>query len=469
MPTLTGIEVVDPSKYIFSLNRLSDCISASFLVNWAIDTQGALAGFGKVIKAGRTVLLEFPDIDKARIAVTIYTRRVYDGVPGLEVIATHNQYESGCLAQAIAKVYADLESAKLGQVPQAVTLGLSVTATCQITGLPAVDLYDGLPLSKKALRLRDQSVYLSALEQMQQLLDDNFAFPRKINDLSQDWDDSSVLGVVYIETVEPTSAQYRSLSDNEIKKLMQEISAASEKSSQTMVKSIIARAVARIDIKQAQLCGTPTVLEVKLKQMDDKLVLPLYPLIVNRNTLVLVCDGRIALDLAETAIRATKCSVCAGVALVPAYASLGRAYELARALHFNAKLQGNGGYLDWHVGLLRPTEDIASMRHKNYSVAGQPIKLTCRPYRIGSPDAVESWSWVSRTLLGTAGLRGLNWQHSLKKLSSAVHQGPEGIRKLKSDGLMLPAPLEQYEGFIEGRRTPLLDAIEISDLYLLLD
>lgn len=167
-------------------------------------------------------------------------------------------------------------------------------------------------------------------------------------------------------------------------------------------------------------------------------------------------------------------------ALVPAHMPFERAYELANALCGSAKRQrrerrDRDSWVDWHIGATRPGEGIADLRARSYR-HGSKFQLTCRPYRLGaSADEPETWRWLSRTVLGTApnGFRGEQWnQHrnKVKDLAQIVRDDADGVARARSTWtaaaeLAWPDGLGD-NGFFDGTRTPLLDAVELLDLHL---
>src|SRR5690606_9992625 len=115
--------------------------------------DGALQGSGgdALLASGGNAILRFDDLERAHDFVARYTRRLYDEAPGLEVAAVHRVFDHGSLASVLGHLQVDLAKFKLERVPSAPQLGLSVTAACRITGLPAVgvDPQDArLPLSR---------------------------------------------------------------------------------------------------------------------------------------------------------------------------------------------------------------------------------------------------------------------------------------------------------------------------------
>lgn len=507
MPILTGIDVLGVQRYVFSSNRLRDVVAASWIVHWATARDGLLARSGAsdvLLASGGNALLHFDDLDHARDFAADYTRGIHDQAPGLEVVLAHREYGPGTLAEAIGKLRGDLARAKLERLPSVPQLGLSVTASCRISGIPAVgfDALDpSVPLSKAVLRWRDQETRGQANERWGAFLQDpeRFDFPREIDDMGRTRGETSLLGVVHIDGngvgrsidawLEHCRKEERG--DDEVRDQLGTWSRALDEAARRGLETVVTRVTQAVDA-QDRLTGAVPDLAFELCRRDGATLLPLRPVLLGGDDLTFLCDGRIALALAEIALDAFvtqipdlgPLSACAGVALVPAHAPFERAYDLAEALCRNAKRQRrehgeDGGWIDWHVGAPRPGESVEALRARAYrhrAAAGTTLALTCRPYRLGTdPSQSESWRWLSETVLGTGdeGFRGPRWgrhHNKIKELASLVREGPEGVRRARrtwtAARIDLPGGLEATDGFFDATRTPLLDAVELLDIHL---
>jgi len=507
MPVLTGIDVLGVQRYVFASKRLRDAVAASWLVHWATAADGALAESGGdvLLASGGNAILRFLDEARARDFVARYTRRLYDEAPGLEVVVAHQIHDIDGIASALERLQVDLARAKLERVPSVPQLGISVTAPCRVTALPATgfDPQDPtIPLSRMVLRWREHEVRERATNRWDTFLhgDERFAFPPEIDDMGRTRGDTSLVGVVHIDgngIGEKITTWLRrcvedSRPDDTVLEQLRAWSAALDGVGHRSLASVAQRVTRAINadgrIKTA-LCPTSG---FELRRSGSQILLPLRPVLLGGDDLTFLCDGRIALDLAETALDAfsgdipnlDRVTACAGVALVPAHTPFDRAYDLAEALCESAKRHrreknDGGGWIDWHIGAPRPGEGIGDLRARTYAhpVAATSLHLTCRPYRLGaSADERETWRWLSRTVLGTTadGFRGERWrQHrnKLKELASVVREGADGVRRAReawtaAATLAWPGSLDQTAGFLDGVRTPLLDAIELLDIHL---
>jgi hypothetical protein len=510
MPVVTGIDVLGVQRYVFASNRLRDAVAASWLVDRATTVDGILdlPGRGEVLMAaGGNAILTFADWHQAGDFVARYTRWLHDEAPGLEVAVAHHEYDPEGLARALKVLQTKMARMKLEREPSAPQLGLSVTMPCRITGLPATgfDPQDSeVPLARSILRFRDERVRRGALRRWDDFLQgyDGLVFPLELDDLGRTREDTSLIGWVHIDGNGVgqkindwlSDCIHNGITDAQLRQQFRAWSTALSEVGQNAFHAVVRRVIQAIDPEKGQITGQVPQLGFDLQRDEGKrLYLPIRPVLLGGDDLTFICDGRLALDLAETALgvfeaqevpHLGRISACAGIAIVRSHAPFERAYELSAALCASAKRrrqqkEDKGSWLDWHIGSPRPGEGLADLRARAYcSQAGdQRLELTCRPYQLGvSADATETWRWLSHTVIGTTGngLRAPGWrQHrnKVKQLAAVLREGPNGIRLERTAWtaaapLQLPGRLDANNGFPDGRRTPLLDAIELLDLHL---
>jgi CRISPR RNA silencing complex Cmr2 subunit-like protein len=511
MPVLTGIDITGIQRYIFGSNRLRDVISCSWLVEQAISNEkdiGFLCDQNALLAAGGNAILQFDTIDDAKKFTKCYTRRLYENTPGLDVAITHLEY-SGKLATAIIDLKKKLDHAKFERFPSIEQLGLSVTVPCQVTGLPAAG-FDRLeetwktPLSRKIIACQHKETGEQAKKRwdvfLSEHLNENYSFPDEIDQLGRSMGDTSLIGVVHLdgnEIGERIKEWFHvcietNKSDELVKQEYQEISKQLRILGNKVLQRLVNRVIDSIDGDVWIRNKDYPLLNLELY---SKTSLPIRPILLGGDDLTFVCDGRIALDLATTALSEFenakinflgKISACAGVAIVHSHHPFIRAYELAERLCENAKQhrikemkimnQNEGSWIDWHIGLPRPGETIQSVRQKQYQL-NEKHALTCRPYRLGEPKEPETWRWLSETVLSNQqkGLRGNVWKERRNKVKDLMELSGEGPEKIKltleawnttaSEDNELALPDKMADGFIENR-TPLLDAIELLDIHL---
>lgn len=506
MPVLTGIDVVGVQRYVFASNRLRDAVAASWLVHWATAVDGALqeSGGDVLLASGGNAIVRFADLGRARDFLAQYTRRLYDDAPGLEVVVAHRAFDDGGLASALGRLQVDLARAKFERIPSAAQLGLSVTTACHITGLPAagVDPQDAsIPLSRMVLRWRDGDLRERAMGRWNAFVEapHRFSLPPEIDDMGRTRGDTSLVGVVHIDgngIGERIAAWQRqcvetSRSDDAVGNELRAWATALDTAGRRSLKAVVDRVTGSID-GEARIIGAFPKLGFELRRLDSKILLPLRPVLLGGDDLTFLCDGRIALHLAEVALDSFSGEIpnlgavtaCAGVALVPAHTPFDRAYELAEALCGSAKARrreknDSGRWIDWHIGAPRPGEGVSDLRGRAFAhrLGNLQLELTCRPYRLGaSASDRETWRWLARTVIGSGQdcFRGERWsrhRNKLKELASVVRDGPDGVRRTQqswtaASGLAWPGGLDQTSGFLDGVRTPLLDAFELLDVHL---
>ena len=531
MPVLTAIDVLGIQSYIFASNRLRDVVGASSLVDLTtrkdeelLAPPGIFPTPEIIVAAGGNAVLRFDTKVDARNYVAGYTRRVLKRAPGLDVAIAHFEYETGQLARGLLALQVKLEKAKLDRRPQAPQLGLSVMAPCAVTGLPAStwSKKEDAWVSSRIARIREQ-VANSGWDQF--LPNDvhgrGARFPDELDQLGRSHGDMSMIGVVHVDgngigrrirrwlvgKLEDDSAP-----DEAVIKEYAQWSRALDDLGKDVFRAVVQRVANRIDPLEDGFAvrGQPSPrLDFSLgTDTDGTIRLPLRPILLGGDDLTFVCDGRIALDLAASALRefTTKSmdvpdlkllgdepvTACAGVAIVNAHAPFSRSYQLCEDLCANAKRarevepsrtgDNNGCWIDWQVGTVRPDESVNEVRGRQY----QEEKLTCRPYPLhGDAERRLTWDWLDREMLGEPSKKGGGglsfrnpdvWgerRNKVKELARLIVEGGNAVQKQldawKSVFPEIDLPREISPNGFKGDKSPLLDAIELLDLHLRLD
>ena len=528
---LTAVDLVGIQRFIFSSNRLRDVTGASHLVNLAtprqvdqaekgrqaIATKGALAACGAVhaviVSGGGNAVLEFTGenaLEEAKTFAARYSRWLIEEAPGLDAVIEHEPYEEG-FAEALSNLLEKTARAKHQREPSIPLLGLSVTAACRETGLPANEpSADGDPIAASVDRIRKaaskaQDYWRDLLLPDRTIGENRFpVFPMELDDMGRTEGQTSLIGVVHIDgngvgrKIVQWLQQAGDANDDEVKEQYKQWSRAIDALGTKLLKTVVERVVARVQSKpkRVELQGWPEWLSFRLQSDRDDVFLPLRPVILGGDDLTFLCDGRIALDLAVAALEAFRADnriahlgdigACAGVAIVHAHAPILRAWSLAEELCRSAKRKvhdsGRTGFaLDWHIGLPAPGQSIRSVRESQYQAGDR--RLTCRPLLLGDlrPPETESWKWMEEEMLADGGdtsksLRGKAWRdhkNKVKQLAPLLRIGPAEIEdtldawRVVDDRLGLPHDIE--DGFIGNAKTPLLDALELVDIHLSLE
>lgn len=513
MPVLTGIDVIGVQRFIFVSNQLRDVVSGSWLVDWSTAEDGALKMLeqhpvakrylpkNKLMVGGGNAILEFETENDAKGFVGHYTRLLYEKTPGLEVAVAHLPFQPNDLSKTLQALRVGLARRKTERIPSATMLGLSVTAPCNATRLPASGFDEkgpegpDKPYARTIIERRNRIEEATA--HWQSYIDKpecgGFTFPLILDQMGRTIGEKSLVGVVHVDgnSVGQKIKTWldekvnKSASDDEVRKEYGEWSRAIDRLGQSALKAAVDRVCAAEKTGRLKAIGIG-----RNKDTDtNQRFLPLRPILLGGDDITLVCDGRIALDLAATMLKTFeengniphlgKLTASAGVAIAPAHAPFSRIYEISEKLCATAKAmlkdkQISGCAIDWHLGATRPSETMDDIRALQYTAIDGRC-LTCRPYcmsdRIGGKI---NWEWFNNELLDGKefGLRGKGWAESrnkAKSIASIARNGPEAMAqalkawRVVNAKLKLPEPIEG-NGF-SGDRTPLLDAVELLDLH----
>ncbi|RAL20660.1 hypothetical protein DL240_15190 [Lujinxingia litoralis] len=533
MPVLTAVDVLGIQRYVFGSSRLRDVLASSWMVSHVTEREqlvqwAELPSSAVLLAAGGNAIIEFDTIEQARDWSACYSRWLHETAPGLDVVVAHRPYEAQSLAWALRVLQVDVARAKYGRAPNMPQLGLSVTASCSNTGLPATNMDHGELVSSGVHQLRmcvdnaraRWANFVSSLEPMPGWRAD---FPDEIDHMGRTYGQSSLVGVVHVDGNGVGRRIKRWLErcleqgtdDESIRAQYHEWSDAIDRAGHSALLTAVRRVASCIQIEDDHcvLRGTPVELGYRLHDWrDDRthrrarqtVLLPLRPVLLGGDDLTFLCDARIALDLAAATLQeferheiphlgddgaSTTLTACAGVALVKAHAPFHRSYEIAEDLCRNAKrartvanqdaAMETGGWLDWHIGTTRPGESVAQIREREYSRGN--IELTMRPFPVTGPsNRIQTWAWLDNELLGPpsdGGARGLRGAHCwagsrnrVKALGSVVVGGAHeverqiGAWRATESTIQLPGALDD-SGYL-GQKTPLLDAVEMFDLHL---
>jgi hypothetical protein len=497
------VDVMGIQNFIFASNRLKDIVGASRLVELATSDEpgGWLNGTtGEVlVAAGGNAFLKFALEDEARQFASRYTRKLLEEAPGLEVAICHQPIDA-TFGKALDSLIEQLAHTKAGRIPGAPLLGLSIEATCQETGLPAValDPDSGDPISSTIKKRRDPNLLEDVKNRWHTFLncapeDANWQFPEEIDLLGRTAYDKSTVGVVHIDLNRMGDRIKRWIE----KRPEEELEEGYKRLSRAISSHVSAAFQASVDlmldnIEQASVAGEHLTFRLAWDKPDISW-LPLRPVILGGDDLTFICDGRIALELSAKLLEALQAEPMpilgekvygsAGVTIVNSHFPFARAYQIAEAACRQAKVlayelfeEGRpDGVLNWHIML----GDLDF---------GAEHPWTARPYPLHNiviDDLYErvGWEWLSTKLLGDKGLRADSWQfarNKLKGLSALAQMQPDDNSQsaiksqlarwnaVRSNKLSLPAPIGEVGWFWNNEqqwKSPLADALELLDLH----
>lgn len=474
MHVLTALDARRIQNFVFASNGLADIAAGSWLIEefLAEERVARLAkdGGGQLIlAAGGNVWAQFPSRDAARGFAGRISYAAAKEVPGLEFAASHVEFSPDDLGSALVSAGETLARAKLAPPLFAPLLGIAVNGRCPETGRPAVGLRLGRPRSAE-LAARDNAGHqVRGNRHRAQGLE----YPLEFDHLGGTKGDTSQIAVVFLDGNGIGSKLRSSLlsaqgqPDNSVVERFRAISRGLRARMSGAWQAVEARCENAIQVAEdgsARLQSSQPGRHFDLYSRS----LPLRPIFQGGDDLTFVCDGRIGLELAATALRAFggevpelgQVSACAGVSIVGHHFPVSRALEMAHeecaCAKRKAARKGHGGAaLSWRAGELTPA-------------------VTRRPYLLGAADGAMDWEWFSGELLGVrkCGFNGEAWRgarNKMKRLGSLALQPAELQRELRAwrrvnDALQLPAPLDD-SGRPPAGDSPLLDAVELSDLY----
>lgn len=495
---LVALDTTGIQSYIFGSNRLRENVGASHLVQmatsgWLLESpdrflprgrhnirhgerQDHLTMQDETVDAellyaggGNTVLLFRHPHD-----VTNFGRRLSAELlcraPGLTVVMAVEAFDwQTSLVVALEKVMQQLAEKKRWRVGNQALLGLSVTAACQSTGLPA-NINDFVPWSDQEAearrtistevyakqqqnreakaRLHNELVTAQALTAEERDLLAHFDFPDDFDDLGRTKGEESYIGVVHAdgnsigkrlgEIADACKALCGDDNRYYIKQLRQFSDEANHAGLAALREVILAVAMWHNGEREEQ--------PERVTTANGKNYLPIRPIVFGGDDVTFVCDGRIALQCAQLFLTAfgrqtilSKQGIAgAGVAIVKVHYPFALAYHLAEALTKSAKAayQRQEPALDWHLAQSGLWGGLEEIRQQEYGNARRH-SLLMRPLTLAPPTS--HWqSWQNFTALLTAfqqdrelpttqpGAAGETWSRSkLMELRSALREALE--------------------------------------------
>lgn len=433
--TATVIDTTGIQKYIFGSNRLRENIGASHLVKLATTkwVEDRLKTIGHVhipnkdrnelepkihkdsslvaelvyAGGGNTVIL-FRDEGKAKEFTRKLTRKILENAPGLNVVIAHQDFDwetqllSDIIDQKLIKEKLDAKKRKpVASVP---LLGLSVTATCNSTGLVAVENTDGkygIPKGEGYLASREIVAKLKAAEtaneELEKLLSlkGTYKVARDVDDMGRSEGESSYVAIVHADgnKMGQRFEEYATNSCNQG-------SSISEKNENYIVAMRnLSWSVDRAGKQTLEEVGKflKNAIERKVVSIKEN-YFPFRPIVYGGDDITFICDGRLGISLAVEFLKRFeentknlpdekgKVTACAGIAIVKTHYPFARAYELCEALCGNAKRflrketedrKPMFSAIDWHIAASGVLGTISEVREREY-LGGT---LTARPMR----------------------------------------------------------------------------------------
>ncbi|QSJ20437.1 hypothetical protein JYQ62_18105 [Nostoc sp. UHCC 0702] len=390
--TITVVDTTGIQDYVFSSNRLSENIGASYLVSQAtkewvekalqilekefnqkvhiptcnslhevhIGNQNVAAEI--IYTGGGNAVLIFANFQYAKLFTEILSKQVLQDAPGLNIVIAHYQdFELGKrtfkekLNHILEKELAKKKRHRIASVP---LLGLGVTATCQSTQLPAVDT------SEKYTRKDEEDIYLISRESKAKLKAVTHAnerlikefeevfnaeiydFPYRTDYLGRSEGDSSYVAIVHADGNGMGNRFQKcgeSKSDKEAIIDMRQLSCDVQKAGISALRKVVE--IVSNSIENGEVIGAIAKFALK-KSKNGKFYFPFRPLVFGGDDVIFVCDGRLGLELAAIYLREfenqqvsdpKKLTARAGVCIVKTHYPFARAYQIVEDLYKEAK------------------------------------------------------------------------------------------------------------------------------------
>jgi len=518
---LTGIQ-----GYIFSSNRLKENLGASYLASLALDAwlnecRARVPGTTLCWSGGGNAVVWSPDPKAFARALSV---KVLEQAPGLTFACAHTPWDGHqkTWAGRVGELQKVLAREKAQRTLEPHFDGGGVVQRCAASGLPASALEQYAEGKRRVSATADAR--LKAVEGANTRVQSFFPLPEEwvytdeVELLGASRGEHSFIGVIHFD-------------GNRMGKRFKDILKASDPEAARQAYTTLAEGVDRAGkqtlehslrwlLERLPALENAQALSLQIDSSNKK-VFPVRPIVYGGDDITLVCDGRIALDLAAHMLRewhtATEtlpgepAHACAGVALVKMRFPFSRAYELASDLCQNAKKYVRErnlevSALDYEIHSGGPMLSVEQRRERFSTLPEQDgsQKLFARPYIVvGSPPFTEpyrDWTWFRESLVRTlqappwssrsdlpraAGPSDLGQDKAsedrqeessrsaqLHQLASSFHKGPKAVERqlellqhrfgLAPPVLPRPQGFSFVGGFAQGE-TPYLDALELMD------
>ena len=538
--TLTLVDIRGVQNYLFNANELKQNLGASALVEqatheWIIDAlppqknvqwngkkydvdfddrtieQGQLDAEVIFVGGGNAGIL-FSSHQEALDFTQRYTDALLVNVPGLDAAVAHVQNidlsRKGALKEAWhALQREEMPRRKDGRLVSQPILGLSVTAECAYTGLPAVtdEPVAEFPGDSRSILLSAESYAKQKKETVSQanarlktLLNiDGFEYPMRFNHLGGERGTSSFLAVVHVDGngMGKRIEGYVEKDDNremikQMREFSQKLNRAGLEAIQAVRDHLAIRTVPAKENRKLNKIVDRFDKNQVIRLKDD--YLPIRPLVFGGDDITFVCEGRLGLALAAKVLEVfaktelpdnKKVYACAGVAIVHSHYPFARAYALAGELCEAAKQQARQwdedqsrvSLLNWHITTAGLTLDWDEIKEREY----QGGKLLMRPLVVAKeadvsmPPAWQTWQTFIEQIHG---FRTYPWdtqRNKQKELLETLRKGAGATSKFTNLHGYLPKitalssnDKAHINGWLNEEQCLYFDALEAIDLFI---
>ncbi|OQY99872.1 MAG: hypothetical protein B6D41_00580 [Chloroflexi bacterium UTCFX4] len=546
---LVIVDTAQIQPYIFGSNRLRENLGASWLVaqatqDWAwkhlpepnnrgpknnftdaqIDAPNSALAAEAIYAGGGNFVALIREKDAAENFVRGLSRQVLTDAPGLHLLIDSHPFEwNDSLVLAVRDAFTRLAEQKRMRAQTAPLLGLGITASCQGTGLPAVewvtpvDTDTGYPASAEiCAKLRAVDKANEELEnRFATLLKSKFEFPYDLDHLGRSEGEFSHIAIVHADG-DSMSERFQACGNSHLKPednrkyidAVRQLSEQVKTNSHSALYNLVDKLIQRIDANQTSITHNPDghlVAKIEMRENDKskRRWLPFRPIVFGGDDVTFVCDGRLGLALAaeyledfNAANQNLGATACAGVTITKTHYPFARGYALAEDLCQSAKthraaLADKSACMDWHFALSGLAGDIGEIRRREYRTRAGWLHL--RPVNL--PEVAENelpplQSWQATEKFARV-FQSKDWmtrRNKAKALRDALRQGETSVKRFRTLYLckddqveLLPDGFAAHSQKTEIRKTGWVklsnddahavyfDALELADWYVPLE
>lgn len=460
------------------------------------------------------------------------TFRILREAPGLNVLVKHIPFDfendklpskydkEGKPLEGYKGKRRELEEAmsehKRSRLIPAPTLGLSVTAACSSTGLPAVRTpmgkqkigdyefellvlgQDEQESERTRLISRETTLKLAARElankRLRYILGDvaqGYDFPADIDNLGRISGNESYVAIIHadgngmgsrVQSIENATYEKHETADRktlnrEYIKELREFSQGLEKACRIALTNVVRKITDSIDTKNKVAGKIPVI------KKGNHNYIPFRPLVFGGDDVTFLCNGQLGVELAtryleEFEKQTNGYHACAGIGIVKMHYPFSRAYKLAEELTHSAKelvksSESDFSALDWHFAQSGLSGSLTAIRDREYMSDDGKKKLYIRPLTLkeGVDKNTRSWDEVNKALQA---FNEEPWSESHNKvigLREPLRKNGDAVKQYRLNfGLeKLPEFTEAAETGWFSDRCAYFDIIELLDHHVFLE
>ncbi len=547
---LVVVDTMQIQSYIFGSNRLRENVGASYLIDsatrdWAfeavkdaapgktnigprnklIDSEWIENGLDAEVlySGGGNFVVLFDDFDKVKKFNYSLSRRALQEAPGLQLVIARQEmnWREHVLRDKLYEVFRALAVQKRNHAWSAPLLGLSVTASCGSTGLPATEVVPGIRgepgyLASDEIRAKvdvarpRQTDTSEADRRLQRTikLAAGYNYPADFEDMGATVGEYSHIAVGHADgngmgqRIRDIGNKYAVVDKNrdfvlELRKFSISVEDAAKKALNAVLDRLTNQVIDEDGSKfiehKPNKSNPKMSIQIELAKDGSSYYIPFRPIVFGGDDVTFVCDGRLGLSLATAYLREFEqqtaraglgkdsggLTACAGIAIVKSHYPFARAYALAAELTRSAKSYRTeqniaGSCLDWHFALSGLGDSIKEIRNREYQVrAGS---LTLRPVTLNAnpKQGHRAWPVVSEGIKAFQGEEWAGRRNKIKALRDTLREGPSAVEHFRvAFKANLPSVLPEMQNWPstgwQGGSCGYFDAIELVDWFIPLE